>query len=407
MREIAFKSIINNITVGMIVGSITAFHTISLASLIFSSEFSSYLSYGVHFLLIGAIVMGGVVALLGSVPGQIAAPQDSACAILALMATAISTGLPMDTPVSEKVVTFVCAMSISAFIVGVVFLIIARFQSGNFLRNFPYPIISGLLAGIGWVIISGAMEMMTTIPLRISNLPSLLSFPILMKWLIGIAFFLFLLKTIELFHSIIVFPTILLGAMGLFHASIWNLDIPMQIAVEQGWMLGVSSKVNGLALNLTLASKIHWSMVFKQAHFMIIMATMSFIMLAFNIRAIELASGRHVDARREVYANGLANMIAAFGSGGIGFTLLTETSLVHRFRAKHRWTGVVAAGMSAVVLLNITLLSFIPKFVVGGVLVYVGYGFLKQWLVESFSKLSSREYAVVLLVFVSIVVLSY
>ena len=63
---------------------------ISLAAYIFSGDLTPFLAGGIGVMLFGALVFGVVVALVTSLPGVVAVPQDTPAAILALMAAGIA-----------------------------------------------------------------------------------------------------------------------------------------------------------------------------------------------------------------------------------------------------------------------------------------------------------------------------
>ena len=67
-----------------------------------------------------------------------------------------------------------------------------------------------------------------------------------------------------------------------------------------------------------------------------------------------------------------------------------------------RFATATLIGVAAVCALTLyhgpVLLDFVPKFVLGGVLVYLGLSLLKEWLVDARRNLSSVEYLLVLLI---------
>jgi SulP family sulfate permease len=398
MSHTRFKYFVNSVMVGSIIGLITAFYTISLATLIFADKFGQYLSHGIGLMLFGAFVIGCIVALLGPFPGQIAAPQDSTSAILAVMAVTISTSMSVDISVQEKFLTFLVTIALTSFFTGVVFMLLGRFRLGNLGRYIPDPVIGGLLAGIGWLIISGAIRLMIEVPLHFLTLPLL--FDTLINWLGAVLFTALLMLILKQYNSIIRFPLMLVGAIVFFHAILLIVDISLEEALEQGWLIGSFLESNFWHLiNFTDLSLVHWFVILEQVNYMITIVFTSIIMLLVNARGMELLTEKKIDINRELSANGLANIVAAFGGSGVGFTLLSETSLINQFRANNRLTGGIVALMSGIVLFNTSFLFLLPKFIVGGLLLYIGIGFLQKSLYDGFFKLSKTEYLIVLLVF--------
>ena len=61
--------------------------------------------------------------------------------------------------------------------------------------------------------------------------------------------------------------------------------------------------------------------------------------------------------------------------------------------------GLVAGAVCAAMLFaGAPLLIFFPKPILGGLLLFMGLGFLVEWVIEGWSKLPRADYAVVLLI---------
>src|SRR4030042_3723854 len=92
-RELSAKLLPSSLMVGLLAGVMDLGTEISLAAYIFSGDLSQFLAGGIGVMLFGALVFGVVVALITSVPGVIAVPQDTPAAILALMAGGIALSM--------------------------------------------------------------------------------------------------------------------------------------------------------------------------------------------------------------------------------------------------------------------------------------------------------------------------
>jgi len=159
---------------------------ISLAAYIFSGDLSQFLAGGIGVMLFGALVFGVVVALITSVPGVIAVPQDTPAAILALMAGGIALSMK-SAPGQAVFATVLTAIALTSLIMATILLIMGRFKAGGFVRYIPYRL-SGFLAGTGSLLAQGGLSLMMDIPLSFANLPLLLIPERLMAWLPGLIF---------------------------------------------------------------------------------------------------------------------------------------------------------------------------------------------------------------------------
>ncbi|MBN8998112.1 MAG: SLC26A/SulP transporter family protein, partial [Rhizobiales bacterium] len=130
--------------------------------------------------------------------------------------------------------------------------------------------------------------------------------------------------------------------------------------------------------------------------------------LLLNATGIEFASHREVDLDQELRAAGMANIAVGIGGGLIGFQGLGLTVLADRMGGRHRLVGVVVALLSALALFaGASLLSLVPRMVVGAVTVFIGLDFLLTWLLESRRRLPPAEYAIVLLIFLASVAIGF
>jgi SulP family sulfate permease len=107
-----------------------------------------------------------------------------------------------------------------------------------------------------------------------------------------------------------------------------------------------------------------------------------------------------MDLNRELRTVGVANMLTGVCGGMMGFVSLSLSRLPLKMGARGRVIGLVSAAVCALVLWHGTgFLAYVPKFALGGVLFFLGLGFLMEWLVEGWNKLPRTDYGVVLLIF--------
>ena len=138
-------------------------------------------------MLFRSFAIGIAVAITTSVPGMVGLPQDTPAAILALVAAGIAASMRNSEP-RAVYATLVAAISLTSLLTAVFFLLLGWFKASGFVRYIPYPVVGGFLAGTGWVLSLGAMNVMTGIPLGLTTLSQILSLNKLIIWLPGILF---------------------------------------------------------------------------------------------------------------------------------------------------------------------------------------------------------------------------
>jgi sulfate permease, SulP family len=118
--------------------------------------------------------------------------------------------------------------------------------------------------------------------------------------------------------------------------------------------------------------------------------------LLLNVSGIEVSTNRDADLNAELRAAGVANVVAGAGGGMPGFHGVILTVLAHRTGVSNRWVGVIAGALSGAALLaGLSVLELIPRPLLGGLLVFLGLGFLVEWAYDSRRRLPRAEFAIV------------
>jgi SulP family sulfate permease len=124
----------------------------------------------------------------------------------------------------------------------------------------------------------------------------------------------------------------------------------------------------------------------------------------FNVSGIELIRHTDLDTNRELRDAGIVNVVSGAFGGIPGYHALSLTALAYQMGVDARVAGVVAAlvPLTAVVF-GAAVIELIPRLVVGGALVFVGLGFIVDWVWDQRRTLPLSEYLVVLTILAVIV----
>ncbi|HUZ71492.1 MAG TPA: SulP family inorganic anion transporter [Stellaceae bacterium] len=388
------------IAAGLVAGIRTVIGSAALAALIFSNDLALGVPQGVAIMLITGGVLGGIVALLSSYPGTVGQPQDGPAVVLALMGAAMAAALPRDLPAEAKIGAVLAAISLASLLTGACFLAIGALRLGSLVRFLPYPVVGGFLAGSGWLLATGSISVMTGIPLRPDTIALLLTPHIMMRWVPALVFALAVLGTLQRSNHFLVVPGAMLAFGALFYAALAAWGVPVAQAQADGWLLGPFPKGTGPAL-FTLGHFRH----FGQAIFIeqwpkfgtiVIVAA---VQLLLNSSGLEFATQQDVDINRELRAAGLGNLAAGALGGPPGFQAMSASALGHLMGVNTRMIGLVSAGLClAAFYAGTTALSYVPRMLVGGLLMFMGVSFLSEWLYRGWFRLPRADYAVVLLI---------
>src|SRR5438552_4974188 len=202
------------VTTGLIIGAVEVVLAISFASLVFGGYLYYYLADGIGLYLVAGALTLAIVAWRAGKRGAVGSIQDAAAAVLALLAfrTALDThGSP-----DRAFLTVVAATLVVTVLTGITFLVIGAFKLGNLIRLVPYPVVGGFLAGTGWLLVKGGIQVATGIPPTVSSFHFLTGGFELLRWVPAVVFGAFMLWMTRVVKRPLVIPAVILGGLVLF-----------------------------------------------------------------------------------------------------------------------------------------------------------------------------------------------
>ncbi len=123
----------------------------------------------------------------------------------------------------------------------------------------------------------------------------------------------------------------------------------------------------------------------------------------FNTTGIEVATHREANLERELNVTGFANIVSGAFGGYTGCISDSRTILNFNSGGSGRLSGLTVAAISLLMLaIAPVLLGYMPKFVLGGLLLYLGADQLHKWIIESRRRLTKTEYVSLLAIIVII-----
>lgn len=155
---------ISTIFAGALAGIIAISNTISYGATIFSGELSPFTAAGIGLALISGLVLTTIMAFVGSTPATMAFPKAATTPILTLMAAQVAVAMPASATPEETFITVATTLAVSTFGIGLFFLLFGIFKLGTWIRYMPYPVFGGFLAGLGWLLVVGGLNVMIDLP---------------------------------------------------------------------------------------------------------------------------------------------------------------------------------------------------------------------------------------------------
>ncbi|WP_242442958.1 SulP family inorganic anion transporter [Magnetospirillum sp. 15-1] len=385
---------------GAVTGLVVVILSLSFAVLIFSGELAGHVGTAIGMALFTAVVVGGLVALFGSYPGTIAFPQDKIAPILALMASMIVAETPPGTDPEQLFATVATALMLATALTGLLLFALGHFRLGGFIRFIPYPVIGGFLAGTGWLLVKGAIKVMTGHAPTLETAHHLLSAGELIKWAPGLLFAVALIAGMRRWKHVATLPLLLGGGIALYHLAARLMGMSLDGLEQGGYLLGHFPAAAGWRPDAVVrAMSADWLMIADQAGSVSTILLISAIGLLLNSSGIEVAANRDMDLNRELKIAGIANLVSGAGGGIIGFHTLGLSSMVLKMGVRSRLVGLISALVClAMLVIGTEPLALFPKAVLGGLLMFIGLGFLEEWLVEGRHQMPAADYAIILMI---------
>jgi SulP family sulfate permease len=276
---------------------------------------------------------------------------------------------------------------------------------GRAIRYVPYPVVGGFLGATGCLILLGAVRVITGQRLQFATLGQFEDFLTLSKLAAACVMALILYLTWHRSRSSLGLPAILVGGVIAGHILFWLTGISLAEAQAAGWTFQSPPSADFmLPWSVEAIEKYPWHTLPELSGNLIAVIFVTASCTLFNTTGIEVAVQREANLERELNVTGIANMLSGALGGYTGCISISRTVLNFNSGGSSPLSGFTVAAMSLLMLLFApTLLGYMPKFVLGGLLIYLAADQLHKWIVQSRRRLSFIEYLSLLAIIVIIV----
>lgn len=389
-----FRSTLTDVFAGMICSTLSIAYCLSYAALIFTGPIAHLLAYGVAVTFLSAAIGGTVVALRSSLPFAIAGPDSSISVVIAAMVATVVQRIVAHGGSADLLKPTLIVMSLATAFTGLILCILGFTRAGRAIRFVPFPVIGGFLGATGWLMIMGAMQVVTDQRPGLTNLGAFVDSAVISKLLAGLVVAIILHLLLRRSKSPFVLPAVLSAAFAVAYLVLHSSGTSLVTAQAEGWMFQPQPVA---ALTLPWKSgaleSFSWSLLPSLAgdFLAIVFVTVSTLLL--NTTGIEIATRTEVNIERDLKVLGIANLLTAGLGGYVSCTSLSRSILVRTAGATGRWSGLTVAAISAAILIvDPSFLGYVPKYVLGGLLVFLGWGLVYQWIIQSSRQLPPIEW---------------
>ena len=400
-----FRAALNDVLGGGAASVLTVTFGLSYALIIFAGPLAPFLSYGVAATFISSAVLAATIALGSSLPFAIAGPESSTAAMTGILASSLVERVMSTDPSASLLTPVLMTLGLASIATGIVLCGFGVSRMGRAIRYVPYPVVGGFLGATGCLILLGAVRVITGQRLQLATLEQFAGIQTLSELAAACLMALVLYLTWHRSRTPFGLPVILIGGVIAAHIAFWLAGISPTQAQASGWTFQPPPHVNFmLPWNADEIGRYPWYAVPDLLGNLIAVIFVTATSTLFNTAGVEVAVDREANLERELNVTGLANMLSGAFGGYTGCISISRSVLNFNTGASGRLSGLTVAAISALMLVFAPmLLGYMPKFVLGGLLIYLGADQFHKWIVQSRRRLSFTEYLSLLAIIVIIV----
>jgi SulP family sulfate permease len=255
-------------------------------------------------------------------------------------------------------------------------------------------VFGGFLGSTALLILLGGFRVITDHPLRFDTLPVLTNPMTVYELFAGGALAFTIYLTWHRSRNPLALPAILIAGVVVAHIAFRIAGTSLEQAQALGWTFQSPPRASlTLPWHLSDIENYPWQALPGLVGNLIAVIFVTAISTLFNTTGIEVATNREANLERELNVAGLANILSGLFGGYAGCISLSRSLLNAHSGATSRLSGLTVSATAILMLVaDPALLSYIPKFVLGGLLMYLGIDQLNRWIIESRRRLSTVEY---------------
>ncbi len=391
------RRVARSLSAGAIVGLSSIIYAISYGALLFSGPLAPFVSYGVTIALIAAIV-GALAAWVSEEKTFVVGPDSNTTSVMA----GILAGLGAAGTAQHGLDLAVAHVVVASLVAGIAYFVIGRAGLAGLVRYIPFSVMAGFLTSTGWLMTSGAFNIISGTPLTRAGLASLIADPLRPELAAGIAVAAVLFALRRVPQSILIPAAMAVAtlAINLFLTS--GLCEGLRCGTEV-WMftgLGESHWRAPWQLDLDLADS---RLLLQNLPSMLVVAFVGLLTVLLSVASLELSYKREFDLNRITRLHaGVA--VASAAVGGFTGVISIGRTTINRVTGGDAWASTVAAGLCLATLLGAgPILAHVPRAALGGLVLFLGLGMMKQWLWDQRRTMSRLERGQILLILALVV----
>jgi sulfate permease, SulP family len=407
IRELTVRGALADVLLATLSSVVTVLGTVAFAAMMFSGPLANIVPLAFLAFLAGTALSGLMIGLLSRFYCNLSGAQDESAAILAIFASGLAGMGATDVRVAISTMFVIIVLSTASF--GLVLLLLGALKWGKYTQLIPYPVVGGFLAGVGLMMLIATIQLLSGVTVSMESLPQFLSWEATLRWLPSLIAAGLLYWGMNRIRSVLLLPLGFASILILFYAVAGALSFSLDSLRESGFVFvpvpegGAFEAIKWLSL-----AKIDWSVVLEAHDEIGALILVCTIGASLATTALEIGAETELEPNHELRAHGLANLASALVGGIPAFTLTGPSLTYLRLGASSRLMPILRALFSlALGVAGLRLLGFVPKIVVGTLLILFAFGLVDEWLMRARHRLGFSDYILVLIIAAIIVLAGF
>jgi SulP family sulfate permease len=407
VRELMMHGALGDILLAMLSSVVTVLATIAFAAMMFSGPLANIVPLAFLAFLAGTALSGLMVGLLSRFYCNLSGAQDESAAILAIFASGLAAMGVTDVRVATSTMFVIIVFSTTSF--GLVLLLIGALKWGKYTQLIPYPVVGGFLAGVGLMMLIATIQLLAGITVTMESLPQFLSWEATLRWLPSSIAAGLLYWGMNRIRNVLLLPLGFISILILFYAVAGVLPFSLDSLREAGFVFtpvpegGAFEPIKWLSV-----AKIDWRVVLEARDEIGALILVCTIGASLATTALEIGAETELEPNHELRMHGVANLASALVGGIPAFTLAGASLTYLRLGASSRLMPILRALFSlALGVAGLRLLGFVPKLLVGTLLILFAFGLVDEWLIRARHRLGFSDYIFVLIIAAIIVLAGF
>ena len=264
---------------------------------------------------------------------------------------------------------------------GAIFLVVGTLRYANVIRHVPYPVIAGFLSDTGALIALAGVGIVADTPATVANGAALMEPAQVLKLAVAFGFALLCALAMLRFKQAITLPAlIVLGIVG-FYLGLRLAGVDLGTARAHGWLFDLdAASYDWRPWYLETAGTIDWRLYVDVLPEMSAVCVITMLAVLINASSLEVLVEQECDLNRDLRAHGIACAASAGLGGFVGSLSISRTALNRLGGGRGRLSVLVCAAFAgAILLFGANVISAVPRFVPGALMINLGLQFLWKW----------------------------